>query len=108
MSSRIGEVPVHLHLFCFTAHWQARWAKTKQEGIILSAAEFELKIHEKEGIAYIPKKLREQYGLRPIILPNDTAAAMYPSDAKLTEVIRSLEVLIQHLKLRVDKEAEKE
>jgi len=69
----------------------------------MSAAEFRLKIHKKEGIAYIPKKLRDQYGLRPVILPNDTAAAMYRQDANPTEIIRSLKVLIQHLKLREPK-----
>ncbi len=71
----------------------------------MSAAEFELKIHKKEGIAYIPKKLSEQYGLRPIILPNEDSAVMYRRDTDPTDVIRSLEVLIQHLRLREKKEA---
>jgi len=70
----------------------------------LSAAEFELKIHKKEGVCYIPKKLREQYGLRPIILPNDAAAVMYNPEATSGEVIRSLRVLIEHLQLRSSKE----
>ena len=70
----------------------------------MSAAEIELKIQE-EGITYIPKRLRRQYGLRPKILPNDTAAALYRSDANPNEVIRSLEVIIQHLELRRKKES---
>lgn len=70
----------------------------------MSAAEFELKI-QKEGLTYVPKKLREQYGLRPKILPNETAGVIYKSDAKPTDIIGSLQVLIQHLKLRKDREA---
>ena len=69
----------------------------------MSAAEFEIKINEKEGIAYIPKKLRDQYGLRPIILPNDVAAAMYHAEAKPAEVVRSLKVLIKHFELRIER-----
>lgn len=69
----------------------------------MSAAEFELKI-QKEGITYIPKKLREQYGLRPKILPNETAGVIYKTGAKTTDIIGSLQVLIQHLKLRMGKE----
>lgn len=72
----------------------------------MNAAEFELRINEKKGMAYIPKKLRQQYGLRPKILPNDTAAVMYSANAKTVEIIESLEVLILHLKLRIKKEAQ--
>jgi hypothetical protein len=73
----------------------------------LSAAEFELKIDEKEGITYIPKKLRQQYSNRPIILPDDNAGVIYAPGTDTEKVIRSLLVLVEHLKLRIPPKEEK-
>ena len=72
----------------------------------MSAAEIKLKIHKKQGVVYFPKRLRKQFGLTPIILPNDTAAVLYSPTANTLDVIKSLRVLIQHLELRVEKEGE--
>ena len=74
----------------------------------MSAAEIELKIHKKQGVVYFPKRLRKQFGLNPVILPNDAAAIMYSAETKPEDIIRSLEVLIQHLELRVNKEVHKD
>jgi bifunctional DNA-binding transcriptional regulator/antitoxin component of YhaV-PrlF toxin-antitoxin module len=74
--------------------------------VSLSAAEVELKIG-KEGITYVPKRLREQYGLKPHILPNETTAIMYRPDADPVAMVKSLEVLIDHIKLRIKDPAEK-
>jgi hypothetical protein len=71
----------------------------------MSASEITIRISDKVGIAYIPKKLREQFGLQPIILPNYNAAVLYSSDANPEDVIRSLEVLIKHLELRKERKA---
>jgi len=71
----------------------------------MSAAEIELKIHKKQGIVYFPKRLRKQFGLTPIILPNDTAAVLYSPTANPIDIIKSLQVLIKHLELRAEKEA---
>ena len=69
----------------------------------MSAAEIKLKIHKKQGVVYFPKRLREQFGLRPVILPNDMAAVMYSANTEPQDVIKSLEVLIKHLELRTEK-----
>jgi hypothetical protein len=71
----------------------------------MSAAEIELKIHKKQGVVYFPKRLRKQFGLTPVILPNDIAAILYSPSADPVDIIKSLQVLIKHLELRVEKEA---
>jgi len=69
----------------------------------MSAAEIEIKVQE-EGLSYIPKRLREHYGNRIIILPNETSGLIYKPDAKPSEIIRSVKILIQHLEVRAEKE----
>lgn len=80
-------------------------SKPIKEVIKISASEFKLKINKEQGIAYIPKKLRDQFGLRPVILPNDCVAILYSAEANASDIIKSLEVLIKHLELRANKEA---
>lgn len=61
--------------------------------------EFELKAGP-QGHFYFPKKLRKIFGDKIIVLPNETAAAIYGEDADPRAVILSLELIIQHLKLK--------
>ncbi|WNZ29993.1 MAG: hypothetical protein IAX21_03810 [Candidatus Bathyarchaeota archaeon] len=68
----------------------------------MSASEIQLSINKKVGTTYIPRKLRSQFGLKPIVFPDHKAAILYSEDTDPNEVIRSLEVLIQHLKLRIE------
>ena len=66
--------------------------------------EFELKTGT-QGHIYLPKMLRKTFGSRIKLLPNDTAGAIYPETATPQEVIASLEVIIQHLKLQAKRES---
>jgi len=62
--------------------------------------EFELKAGP-QGHFYFPKKIRETFGDKLKLLPNETAGAIYPENADPSKVIASLEVIIHHLKLQV-------
>lgn len=55
-----------------------------------------------QGHVYLPKKIREALGEELKLLPNAVAGAIYPKDADLDHVIRSLEVIIADLKLRAE------
>ena len=68
--------------------------------------EFELKTGP-QGHIYLPKLLRKTFGTKIKLIPNDTAGAIYPENANPQDVIASLEVIIQHLKLLEKKEGER-
>lgn len=57
-----------------------------------------------QGHIYFPKKIREILGDRPVVLPNSTAAVIYPENTKPEAVIRSLQVIISDLKNRVSED----
>lgn len=61
--------------------------------------EFELKTGP-QGHVYLPKLLRKTFGSKMKLLPDNIAGAIYPEDATPSDVIASLEVIIQHLKLQ--------
>ena len=62
--------------------------------------EYDLKT-DLQGHVYFPKKIREMFGDRMIIVPGVDAAAVYPEGADLQFVISSLELIIRDLELRV-------
>ena len=64
--------------------------------------EFELKTGP-QGHVYFPKKIRDAFGEKLKLLPNDCAGAIYPENADPNKVISSLEVIIEHLRLRTGK-----
>ena len=64
--------------------------------------EFEIKAGP-QGHYYFPKKIREAFGTKIILLPNAAAGAIYSKDTDLTSVIESLRVVIQDLELRAKK-----
>jgi hypothetical protein len=61
--------------------------------------EFKLKTGP-QGHIYLPKKIRDTFGDNLTLLPNSVAAAVYPNNADLNDVIASLQVIISDLKLR--------
>lgn len=63
--------------------------------------EFELKTGS-QGHIYFPKIIRDAFGEKLKLLPNDCAGAIYPENADPRRVIASLEVIIQDLKLRIN------
>jgi hypothetical protein len=60
--------------------------------------EFKLKTGP-QGHVYFPKRVREVFGDKLNLLPDNFAGAIYPEDANIDEVISSLQVIIEHLTL---------
>jgi len=65
--------------------------------------EFELKAGP-QGHIYFPKKIRDLLGEKLKLLPNDHAGAIYPENAEPDQVIASLEIIIDLLRLRQRRE----
>lgn len=61
--------------------------------------EFKLKTGP-QGHIYFPKKIRETFGEKLKLLPNDCAGAIYPENADPDKVIASLEAIIHLLRLQ--------
>jgi hypothetical protein len=57
-----------------------------------------------QGHIYLPKIIRKTFGSKMKFLPDNIAGAIYPENAKPEDVIASLEVIIQHLKLQEKKQ----
>jgi hypothetical protein len=67
--------------------------------------ELELKLNDRQNVVHIPRVLTNSMGTRFKIVPNSLAAILYPSDARLEDVLASLRVLVQDLELRAQREA---
>ena len=67
--------------------------------------EFNLKTGP-QGHVYFPKKIREYFGEKMKLVPNARAGVIFPENADPKQVIASLEVIIQDLKLRVKEASE--
>ena len=70
--------------------------------------EFNVKIHPAQRITYFPKQLVEQFGYELKVLPNANAAVVFSKDKNLESVIKSVELLLQDLRLRQEEIKEKE
>lgn len=66
--------------------------------------EFIIKIDEKQHVGYFKKEIIEAFGLRLKFQPNSKAAIVYAEGVKASDVIRSVEILLQDLKLRAEDE----
>jgi hypothetical protein len=53
-----------------------------------------------QGHVYFPKRIRKIFGEKMKLLPNNIAGVIYPENAQLSDVIASLELIIQHLALQ--------
>ena len=62
--------------------------------------EFSIKVNEKQRLAYIPKEIVRIFGLQLCLLPDAAAAIVYSTNTNLEIVIRSVEILLDDLKLR--------
>ena len=63
--------------------------------------EFDIKINEKQRLAYIPRQLVKAFGLKLKLLPNMKCAVLYPEGENPETVVNSLKVILQDLELRV-------
>jgi hypothetical protein len=66
--------------------------------------EIEIRINEKQRLAYIRKDIVAAFGLRLRFQPNTNAAIVYANGVKTSDVIRSVELLLAGLKIRADRE----
>ena len=64
--------------------------------------EFDIKIHPKQRLAYIPKEIIQTLGFQLKIIPNLKAAVVYPANENPERILKSLEVILADLKLRLE------
>jgi len=69
--------------------------------------EFNIKVHEKQGTAYLPKEIRKAFGTQLKLLPNAEAGLLYREDARLETVLKSLQVIKQDLENRIETKQQK-
>lgn len=62
----------------------------------------------RQGQIYLPKLLREQWGLEYILIPNAQGGYIYPKGAGAKRALKSLEVVQKDLEHRAELEAAKE
>ena len=58
-----------------------------------------------QGHIYLPKIVRDSFGDRMKFFPDEIAGVIYSEDAKLEDVLATIEVIVEHLKLMQRKEA---
>jgi hypothetical protein len=66
--------------------------------------EFRLKTGP-QGHVYLPKKVRQAFGTEILLFPDNDAGVIYSEKAETSDVIASLEVIIQHLRLQQRKKS---
>lgn len=64
-------------------------------------AEFRIKVNPKQNLAYIPRKLVESLGNTLKIVLSSEAAIIYSDRTPLEDVVASVEIILQDLKLRI-------
>lgn len=67
--------------------------------------EFKIKIHPEQGIAYIPKEIREATGTELKAVPNRTAVLLFPKNVPVKDVAKSLTIIKQDLEHSAELEA---
>jgi hypothetical protein len=66
--------------------------------------EFKLTLPEKQNIVWIPKEIADTLGRKLKIMPNSFAAVLYPENADLDMMLKSLAIIQQQLQLRTQLE----
>jgi bifunctional DNA-binding transcriptional regulator/antitoxin component of YhaV-PrlF toxin-antitoxin module len=54
------------------------------------------------GVFYVPKELRDQFGLRIKIIPNASAAVFFSRDTRYEDVLKSLDIIKQDIEHRIN------
>jgi hypothetical protein len=67
--------------------------------------EFEINVNRDQRLVYIPKKVVESLGHSLTIVPDCNAAILYPTGEDPETVVKSVEVLLQDLRLRIPPKA---
>lgn len=69
---------------------------------------FEIKVHPKQRLAYIPKEIFEALGTRLEAIPNLQGVFLYPKGLPPEQVLNSMKAICTHLEQQVAIEKEKE
>lgn len=64
--------------------------------------EFELKVHPKQKVTWLPRQIVKAWGFELKLLPNNNAGILYPTGIEYDAVIKSVEILLQDLRLRAE------
>jgi hypothetical protein len=56
--------------------------------------EFEIKVNEKQHVAYIPREVIDALGFNLKLVGNRVSAVIYPEQASLADIVRSLRILL--------------
>jgi bifunctional DNA-binding transcriptional regulator/antitoxin component of YhaV-PrlF toxin-antitoxin module len=54
------------------------------------------------GVFYVPKELRDQFGLRIKIIPNASAAVFFSRTTRYEDVLKSLDIIKQDIEHRIN------
>jgi len=68
---------------------------------------FTLKIHPKQRLCYIPKALYEIIGKNPEVVPDAYAALIFNRETPSDKIIKSVQIILEDLRLRFEGESEK-
>jgi hypothetical protein len=60
--------------------------------------EYHIRVNPTQRLAYIPKRLLETLGSSLVLLPDAKAAILYPEDADIHLITRSVEILLRELR----------
>ena len=66
--------------------------------------EFELKVHPEQHSTYLPRQIVKALGNKLRMLPNSKAAIIYGEGTTLPDVLRSIEILTEDLRHRIEME----
>lgn len=64
--------------------------------------ELELKVHPEQKVTWLPRQIVKAWGFQLKLLPNNSAGILYPKEAEYEDVIKSVEILLQDLRLRAE------
>lgn len=64
--------------------------------------EFDISVNESQRLAYIPKAILRSLGHKLTIVPNSNAAIIYPKGEDPSVVLRSLEIILQDLRMKTE------
>jgi len=67
--------------------------------------EFKVHVNKSQRLVYIPKKILETLGHSLTILPDTNAAVLYPTGDNPETIARSVELILQDLKLQASRRA---
>ena len=67
---------------------------------------FQIKVHPKQRLAYIPKEIVEALGTKLEAIPNLQGIFLYPQGLPLEQVLNSMKAIYDHFKQQAQLEKE--